>query len=85
MVLQALSPNGAASKLAADSGLSEATISRWKIDGDLERAVNLLSHLGFRIIGADHKVLDAKAYEFVVAAHIRVMQTAPGLILGVES
>lgn len=85
LVLQALSTTGAAAKLAADSGLSEATVSRWKVDGDLERSISLLSHLGFRVIGADHKVLEAKAYEFLVGAHIKVMQTAPGLILGVES
>jgi hypothetical protein len=84
LVLQSLQEVGRAAKLAADSGLSEATVSRFKTD-DLERAVTLLSHLGFQVIPADCKVLDPDAYNFIVKSFTNMMQTAPGLVLGVRS
>jgi len=83
-VLQVLSETGTAAKLAAASGLSEATVSRWKNER-LEEGILLLSHLGFRVISAEHKVLDPKAYDFLISAFIKAMQTAPGLILGADS
>lgn len=83
-VLQALAESGTAARLAAESGVSEATVSRWKNER-LEESINLLSHLGFRVISAEHKVLDPKAYDFVVGAVIKAMQTAPGIILGVDA
>jgi hypothetical protein len=83
IVLQALAEQGTAAKLASAAGVSESTVSRWKTER-LEESVQLLSHLGFRVISADDKVLDPKAYDFLVSAVIKAMQTAPGLILGVQ-
>jgi len=81
MVLQTLAETGAA-KLASDTGVSEATVSRWKLER-LQESLENLAHLGYVVVRADCKVLDPKAYDFLVGAHIKVMQTAPGLILGV--
>lgn len=84
MVLQALAESGTAAKLASETGVSEATVSRWKLER-MEEGVTNLCALGFRIVRAEDKVLEPEAYAFVVGAIIKAMQTAPGIILGVRA
>jgi hypothetical protein len=83
-VLQALAESGTAAKLASDTGVSEATVSRWKLER-MEESVTNFAHLGFRLVRIEDKVLDPKAYDFLVSSVIKAMQVAPGIILGVRA
>ena len=78
--MRALQEPGRAAAAAEAMGLSEATASRIKNDRLVE-VVTFLAHAGCKVVPADAKVVDATAYEFLVAAHLKVMQVAPHLIL----
>lgn len=79
MALQALQEPGRGAAVAAAMGVSESTVSRIKTER-LEEAVTLLAHLGLKVVPATHKCVEATAYDFLVASHMRVMDRAPHLI-----
>lgn len=81
--MKALQEPGKAATAAAAMGLSEATASRIKNER-LEEAITFLAHIGCKVVPSDAKCVDATAYEFLVAAHLKVMQLAPNLILESE-
>lgn len=78
-VLLRLQEAGTASVVAAAMGVSETTVSRIKND-QLEDAVLLLAHLGFKVVASDQKCVHPAAYEFLVESHRRVVERAPELI-----
>lgn len=77
-VLQSLSEVGTARNVSQVLGVSEATISRTK--AQLEDAITLLYHLGFKVVPHDCRLVDAEylaALRTMAKAH---MQQAPSAL-----
>lgn len=69
--------------LAAAMGVSESTISRIKND-HLESVINLITHLGLKMVPIEYKCVDRAAYDFLTQTHQRIMQVAPQLVWDTE-
>lgn len=78
-VLQRMNDAATGVQLAVSTGFSETKVSRIKND-QLEDAVLLLAHLGFKVVASDQKCVHPAAYEFLVESHRRVVERAPELI-----
>ena len=79
LVCKAMQEPGAAGKIAKESKLSEATVSRLKND-HLDNFALLLSHLGLKIVESDRVCVKRDAYEFLIHTHTRISQSNPELI-----
>lgn len=82
-VLQRLQEPGKAGSVAVAMGVSDSTISRIKTER-MEEVLNLLAHLGLKVVPADYKCVEPAAYAFLTQTHQRVMQLAPELIWEIE-
>jgi len=84
-VLQALSPNGTARKIAESLGTSETTISR--IKGEMENALTVLYQLGFKVVPFDQVCVNREVYEATVTIATHALgneETARSLLMGEE-
>lgn len=65
-------------------GVSEATVSRLKNERMAE-VLQMLAHLGLKVVPADHTCVSRETYEFLTRTHLRVVQQAPELIWDAET
>lgn len=65
--------------VAVAMGVSETTMNRIKTER-LEEVVELLAHLGLKVVPSDYRCVDPDAYAFLTSTHERVMRKAPQLI-----
>lgn len=83
MVLQRLGETGTAVSVAAAMGVSESTVSRIKTER-MEEVLQLIAHLGLKVVPADFKCVDRESYDFLVRSHKKVMEKRPELIWETE-
>ena len=69
--------------LAVAMGVSESTVNRIKTER-LEEVLQMLAHLGLKVVPADFKCVNPEAYAFLTSTHERVMREAPQLIWETE-
>lgn len=82
-VLRAMETPGKGGAIAVALGTSDTTISNHKKE-HLERSIEVLYALGFKIVQGDAKCIDAATYEFLTRKHEHVMRVAPELIWATE-
>lgn len=78
-VLQSMQAPGKGGAVAVALGVSDSTVSRMKSE-HLEGALSLLYALGFKVVQADAKCIDAETYHFLTRKHEHVLRVAPQLI-----
>lgn len=78
-VLRAMETPGKGGALAVALGTSDTTISNHKKE-HLERSIEVLYALGFKVVSADAKTIDHETYAFLTRKHEHVLRVAPSLI-----
>lgn len=82
LVLQRLAKATQAATATA-MGVSESTINRIKTER-LEEVLQMMTHLGLKVVPAEFRCVDPDAYAFLTRTHERVMREAPQLVWDVE-
>lgn len=70
---------GKGGAIAAALGISDTAVSAHKKD-HLERSIEVLYALGFKVVDGSAHCVDEATYNFLIASHVRVMERAPQLI-----
>ena len=78
-VLQAMQTPGKGGAIAAAMGVSDSAVSRLKNE-HLEPVLQLLYHLGFKVVPEDFKCVDPETFAFLTRKHAQILARAPELI-----
>lgn len=72
-------PHGRAKELAEQMDIAESALSELK-NKHVEHVLQLLAHLGLKVVSTDKVCMPRETFEFLTATHQRVVAKAPELV-----